>query len=132
MLDCRFCKRTAEESSVVDLPLEIQDFIKLNNFKHFSCECGMEWIELDNNKEIFNLELFGKSIKTLNDFVDLIKELEDNMYYYTAVPAIKDCLLRINDWFVDTDTQRRLVEDPYVQNQIGTLKKLSNYYYDNN
>lgn len=132
MLNCRFCKRIAEESSINDLPLGIQGFINTNNFKHFSCECGMSWIELNNNEEIFNLELFGKSIRTLNDFADLIKELEDNMHYYTAVPAIKDCLLRINDWLVDVDTQRRSVEDPYVQNQIGILKKLSEYYYENN
>lgn len=129
MLNCRFCNKIPNEASISDLPVDVQQNIQKNNLKYFLCDCETDWVEIDNDKELFNLDLFGRKIRTLNDFKGLIDTLDSELSYYTAVPIIKDCLYRINDWLVSSDDIDASIEDSYIQNQIKILIQVNNNYY---
>lgn len=131
MLECRFCKRVAKEASTEDLPVGVQEMINKNNLKYFLCDCETDWVEVDNDRELFNLDLFGKKLKTYNDFKELIEFLNDNLSYYTAVPIIKDCLSRINDWLTTGEDIEALIKDTYIENQIKILLRVNDNYYNN-
>lgn len=117
------------EASISDLPVDVQQNIQKNNLKYFLCDCETDWVEIDNDKELFNLDLVGRKIRTLNDFKALIDTLDSESSYYTAVPIIKDCLSRINDWLVSSDDIDASIEDSYIQNQIKILIQVNNNYY---
>ena len=131
MLECRFCKRIPNESSINNLSIDEKEFVNSNNLKYFLCECGLDWVEVDNDKELFNLDLFGKKIKSYNDFKELINILNNELSYYKAVPIIKDCLLRINDWLTTGENIDILIKDSYIKNQIAILLNINDIYYNN-
>lgn len=132
MLNCKFCKRVAKESDGTNLPNELKEFLKRNDFKSFDCECGASWFEVNENKEFFDLNIFGRDVKTFNDFKELMKELKDNLSYYTSVPIIEDCVNRMNDWLTSKDLETNSINDSYIQNQLNIIKKTNEYYYLNN
>ena len=129
MLECRFCKRTPQESLIESLSVDIQNGLN-KDFKHFSCDCGLQLFEINENKELFNLKLFGKEVRTFKDFKVLIDVLNDDFSYYNAVYAIKDCLVRINDWLVSNEDIDRAINDSYIKNQLGIILKINECYYD--
>lgn len=128
MLNCRFCKRTPEESSTESLPIDVQNSLN-SDFKYFSCDCRLEWFEVDECKELFNLKLFGKEIRTFKDCKVLMEDLNNDFSYYNAVSAIKDCLVRINDWLISSEDIDKAINDYYIKNQLNVILKINECYY---
>lgn len=130
MLECTFCKKTQNKECVnIDhLDSDMQYFIKENNHKYFKCTCGNQWVEINNEKELFNLFLFDKEIKTFKDFDNLVSDLNNDLKYYHIVPHVKDCLSRINDWLVSGG----YVNDTYVTNILSNLSSINFFKLYNN
>lgn len=120
MLECVFCRKKSKESSVNHIEFEMKEFIKNHNYKYFECDCGNQWIEVNEDVEYFNLYLFNKVIRTFRDFNDLINELSGHMEYYYIAPYIKDSVERINDWIVSGGNPN----DSYVLNIIDNIQSL--------
>lgn len=123
MLECTFCKKTQNKECVnIDhLNSDMQSSIKEKDYKYFECTCGNHWVEIDNNKELFDLFLFDREIKTFKDFDILISDINNDLKYYHTVPHIKDCLSRINDWLVSGGD----VSDTYVTNILSNLSSIN-------
>lgn len=124
MLRCNFCKKIAKKGDIKEIDLGMQELIKENDLNYFKCECGNEWIEVNEKEELFNLNLFDTQIKTFNDFNKLMNKLKDDLKCYNVVTLMEDSLSRINDWFLSGG----IVEDDYVQNLLKNLKIVEKNY----
>lgn len=125
MLDCTYCKKVSKESSMDFIESDMKVFIQENNYKYFECDCGNQWIEVNEDVEYFNFYLFNRVIRTFRDFNNLIVDLRKHSKFYYIAPYIKDSVERINDWLVSGGNPN----DSYVLNILDNIQSLKAFNF---